>query len=404
MKKRNIGRFSREHINRNRVTGPRRGTGSLPLSAAFFSVLFVVVSLSAGCDRTEPPLETVNQETRVDNRKEKPVWYRVTTLGFEKIKQPVNGDPEQRKPWTVQLFGSGLLAVDGNVYSAVNGVGIVEINDPFLPGGPGAFHTSSNPAIFVNRTIGSLFYYDSKVYCHVYSDRVFETPEPEDGPVTFVTLPVLDHNVRIVPVTFQESNNQWECVTLVPRSNTEWFCAWKKISADKTMFEFHRFNPETWREEQIEQKQFLRAIHPQDIGTGEERFRRFVTEVLSDYGIEEENVVDVSVRRPAPDYPETFRIGSRNSFENRNTRYYFLTCFVFRNMFYLLFPDGTLYIGPGRTSSAEAVWKKVFLPALPGNCVYTDIVTDGDTALVLWEEQYFTEIGTAGLLSFSGLQ
>ncbi len=306
---------------------------------------------------------------------------------------------EKKQPWTQQVRVVDAHLLGGDLYCAVNGLGVFVFTALFSAAKELPHKTISLPRVFKERTIGTFFYYDSAFYCHLYSDSVLNSPMPSSQPVALVSIDPEDDIPKIVPFSFQDRNPGWELALLSPQLGGLWSLAWKFSSKEKTMFRYSDLDVSTWKETEITEEKFLQKLEPLDGVSAPEGLKNGVQTVLSGgregemFGSSEQPVVlDVSMRSSSKKIRRTYRFGPSGVLKKGEGVYERLECFEDRGTYYLLMPRGKILL-----TDSGGREENISLPSLPEGFVYTGFVTNGRKIVAFWEEQDFTLVGSAGL-------
>jgi hypothetical protein len=338
--------------------------------------------------------------------------------GFDALEE------EQGEPWTVQERVAGFLRVGDILYCGINGAGLV----PFTIGETGLEkdRTVKNPGLFAGRTIGKLFFYRDTLYCHLYYNAMFDTARPDSAPVFLVTLRPGDNHFEIVgrpPGSDQstptpDEQSGWEAADLIPHREKPWAVAWKWSDGEKTEFRYSTLPFDSlirnglstsisWetieegdiisRNDFLESYEFLSCeeLPPQLDVVVKQELHDPSSPLYNDAPV----VVHISVRSPECTSPDRYRLGSLDELREKGPRLLRIPAYRVKNTYYLLFPGGIVYVSERGSSDADNPPRELLLPPLPAGFTYTDIWTDGSTLVASWEQQEFTGVVHAGMIT-----
>lgn len=319
------------------------------------------------------------------------IWYGWEDEKIFSSSQPPPDTGKDWLVWTDQTRGVGIIYYDGNAYVAVNGLGIAIFHDIFTSATPLEVTEIYEKRLFSERTIGNFFFYENRFYNHLYYNTVFHTEEAPKPPVSLVSFQPDSREMRVLPFSFQDENNDWELVSLYPFGEEQtWQLAWKRTGSEEISFRYTLLDIETWKESEIDKDTFFQFLSPALEVNAPLEVQRLIRVYDGNKG---KSVFDVAVSRYNKAARETYRFGNFAEVENGETELVRLKCFYYENTYFLLVPGGELL-----WLDKEGNKGKYRLPILPKGFVYTDFISDGDTVLALWEEQDFTKVRRAGLV------
>jgi hypothetical protein len=361
-------------------------SGTLVLAAALFFVLGCSPSVERGAGSV---VETSDGAPADDVLCY--IFEGGSLTAIEDIRRLPEGD---RKPWTRQVRVVDARRIGNELYCAVNGIGVFIFSDIFAAGGELQYKTISHSDIFDERTIGSFFFYDSTLFCHLYSDSVLSSEKPSSQPIALLSIDPEDNLPKIIPFSFQDRNPGWELALLSPQPDGLWSLAWKYSSEEKTMFRYSDLDVKAWAETEITEEEFLNNLMPLDEASAPQKLKKAAHAAFgTGERAEQPVVVDISVQNSRAGTRQTYRFGPSGALRNGEGRYELLDCFEDRGVFYLLLPQGEIIF-----INSEGEDGEFRLPSLPPGFVYTGFVTDGRKIIAFWEEQDFTLVGSAGIL------
>jgi len=306
-----------------------------------------------------------------------------------------SGGPESvgttMKPWTLQERVSGFLQMDSKLYIAVNGYGflVTEANQPDF--------SDANPifdrGLLSGKTMGRIFCRGGAGFVQVHQDTVL-TAGTTLPPVSLVIVSPDQPGLKPLSFPLQQREAGWEIVDIL-KSDTGWYCAWKKREPDKVLFQYSENALEGKRIRDMNKEQFF----------SEYGFLEFVSANPALAG-------GLRPFLPAPESGLFYHIIVSSPFTPEEERYYWgdnallergdvelVTLKVFSAEGYrtALLPDGALIRVP-REPDRSAV--RMTLPPLPAGYEYGDIWTGVDAAVISWEKRDFTDVGASGIFYY----
>lgn len=375
----NTPRYLRKHINSSAVR-------KLAIAAVCCILGFF------GCTG-EKEKGGISPESTPETERGITAWYI-----WENGKLEPHSSPEQAvgagwRIWTDQIRGTSLLYIDGTVYCGVNGLGIALIDKPFREVDLPLIAERYKPSLFSDRTMGTLFFYEDKLYSQLYYNTVFHSEKPPSPPIALTSFNPLSGEYRVIPFSFQDENEEWELISLLPFEEEEyWYLTWKRTDEEKTQYRYTKITLDDWKETEINEEQFLSRLAPETGLNAPVEIQRLLRGYDGNRG---ESVFDITVSYPEQRRDKIYRFGDLSRIEESEGTLVRLNAFVFQDVFYLLLPNGR--IAWMDTSGKKGI---ITLPALPRSFSYTDFITDGFTVIVFWEEQDFIKVKNAGILLF----
>lgn len=287
-------------------------------------------------------------------------------------------------PWTVQSRIAGFLQLDGRVYLAINGWGVIALDR----NGASAFRATSfeNRTLFAGRTINGLYAEHGEVLLHLYRNTLFDTAAPSPPAVSLARLNPKDG--RLTGEALPLTRDGWEAADVVQLPDGHWAIAWKKTEARRIEFAYELYTPLSGRAVRITSAAFLKSYGFQAIGRAPASLQSI--NAVAEHAVAPGTVIDYVVRRPALSWDERFREGSRRELISGNSA--LLTVPVFHGAAYWALAGRRVI-----TASHGESPRILRLPELPVGYAYTDLWCDGRTLMVSWERQHFAEVAAAGL-------
>jgi hypothetical protein len=371
---------------------PRRSAHALALLAAG------ILALSA-CGRAKPAESAAAAAPAPDSRA---AWYQLREGVFQPIAGPAHAQPAPRLPWTVQSRVADLAAVDGLLYLALNGTGLARMG-----GGEAAprFEYFPDDLIFAHRTVTTLVPRAAGVAVHLYYNALLNTVTAEQLALQGVSLVSFlpdrsDYAFLVSP--FHRRNREWEAVGFAAASADEFLFEWKLSGPGETRFAHTRFFPGPRTESACSREAYVAALAaPLESLPARSARRRLLESCAAAVGKADPRAsllftvraADKALRRSyrwappadakAAEAAEAARVLSVEAWEDRGSAW-------------ALLPGGRLL--SMRAGGAVSV---LALPALQAGARYTGIAVAGNTLVVPWEEQSFTDVGAAGILLYA---
>ena len=301
------------------------------------------------------------------------------------------------QPWTVQERVSDLTVLGERVYLGVNGRGIAEID--LQAGGELDFKYFYDPLIFRYRTLTTLISEGdtdgATLLCHLYFNRLLNVVNQTQLKLQGISLLRLNPYTGIygfVTPPYQEGHPEWEAVGFVPLTPSDFFLQWKYSDRNRTLFSYSHFDLAAFQEEEIEALAYRKSYGFED-ARQTEALRELLGEarrVLDAPGISTAYQLIIStVDQPLPRryeyHPDDFTSA-------KQIRLYTLYGVKAGEGHLLLLPDGLLL---GSTGTREL--RRLRLPTLPTDYVYTQLLLHGQNLVTGWEQTAFTEVGAAGI-------
>lgn len=316
-------------------------------------------------------------------------WFQWLPGGYDEIPSPDDAIPVEQKVWTDQIHGTHPVLLGDDLYIGVNKFGIVKVTMGELTDETPLLRVFTDPAVFSPRTVGNFFYFDGRFYGQMYFNTVFHTTPPPQPVLSLFSLDAGLTDFRIIPFSLQNRDSGWELRTVYPLSAEEsWNLVWKKRGKEKTLFRYTRLDFTDWKQNEIDEREFITAASPKDAGSAVPELLRQLVKRL---GIGDTAVIDVTLRSPAPKQPEIYRFGDPEKINADDGEYYSLPAFHTGSRCYLL------AAGPPRLLYADSTGAgTIELPPLPEGFLYTGLAVSGDRIVLLWEERRFTQTGAAG--------
>lgn len=309
------------------------------------------------------------------------------------------------QPWTTQTRVAGFIELDGTVYIALNGWGLLEMDHPEADAP--AFRRSVDRSLFAGRSINGLFASGHSVLIHIYQNILFDTPAPAPGPAAIALFDPRSGNLSasVLPLT----KAGWEAVDVVHRSDGKWSIALKHSAAGVVDFRYALYSPATGSQQYVTRNAFLASYDFQDIRTAPAALRDIdaALRALTPSHSQNEPVVHYLLKQEGYSSVVYYRSGSEQKLVSGDAD--LLSIPVVRNDtgYYALAPDGRILVaGAERSIAGQSVGgsfhalprvASIELPVLPAGFAYTDFWSDGVTLVVSWEQQRFPNVGAAGL-------
>lgn len=375
----------RKPINMRRIAGRLRPV--ILVASLFAAALFAegCVVRAASANVTKPSLSTKSDHGS---------WYRFERGSLIPTDTPFAGKV-QFSPWTVQSRATGLLAIGGTLFVALNGWGIVALPQPSSPLYRITPHVERR--LFFGRTINGVYDEGENLLLDVYRNTTFATPAPEMGPLNAVLFNT--KSGRFDPLVLPSGREGWEAVDVVHIPGNRWVIAWKRSLPDRVQFKYSEYSPLTAKESPLTRRAYLEAYGYDALAAAPGGLRVVATTVAARSA--ENSVVDLNVRIPGVSRILRFRLGSSARLAAGDANLVSVQVIEASHGYYALAPQGDILSVPtqraARNSGSTGKAELHPLPSLPSGYVYTDLWTDGKVVVVSWEQQRFTEVGAAGL-------
>lgn len=370
-------------IRPNAFRDRRRGAGLL--SGALLGLLL------AGCTQSRSASPAAEKNTPLPRLATATIsgrWF-----AFSGGKAVSVEGPEAAKagylPWTIQTRAAGILSKGATVYVAVNGWGLLAFSlpaatDQTVP----RFQYHERRGLFGERTING-FYSDAKqLTLNIYRNTVFNTPLPASNPVTYVRFD--SSSDRLTPVVLPPTLDGWEPIEIVRDAEAGWAFTWKRVSGGKVSFRYSLYDPRGGELQSIDRTRFLAAYGFRDTAHAPAA----VTAIADAARARQTTgaaVLHLLVRDSGNSRIERYRSGSQRELELGNATLTSIPVVRAKSGSFALLPGGRI-VEPGGGGT-----KLDRLPILPAGYAYNDFWTDGNLIVVSWEQQRFTEVGSAGL-------
>jgi hypothetical protein len=312
-----------------------------------------------------------------------------------KGQQPLDTPPQ---PWTVQQRVSDLTLLGKQVYLAVNGHGIGELEvqaEDRLD-----FNYFYDPLIFRYRTLTTLIPErgadQETLLCHLYFNRLLNVVSQTELKLQGISLVRLRPSTEIygfVTPPYQEQHPEWEAVGFVPVTPGEFFFQWKYSDRNRTLFSYSRFDLTASKEEEVEALAYRKSYGFEDAQQTAtlkvllDGARRLLDApgISTAYQLHIRSE-DQPLLRRYEYHPEDFTNAEK-------IRLYTLSGFKRGESYLLLLPDGLLL----QSSAGTSQLRRFRLPPLPDDHVYTVLFLHGQNLVAGWEQTAFTEVGAAGI-------
>jgi hypothetical protein len=311
---------------------------------------------------------------------------------------PTEGEPSATplKPWTVQERVSDLIIMRERVYLGVNGHGVAQ----FIPDADVDFNYFYDPLIFRYRTLTTLIPErvpeGDSLLCHLYFNKLLNIVGSTELKLQGISL------LRLIPSSgiyafltppYQEEHPEWEAVGFVPATPQEFYIQWKYSDRNRTLFSYSRFDLVGGREEEVEALAYRRSYGFADAKE---------TSVLSVLLAEARRLLDapgvstayqLHIRSEDRPLMQRYEYHPANFTRAEEIHLYTLSGVNRGDDYLLLLPDGLLLQG----SSGSRQIRRLRLPPLPEDYVYTGLLLHGPYLLAGWEQTAFTDVGAAGI-------
>ncbi len=328
-------------------------------------------------------------------------WYLLDDGGLRPSDGPVDsGVPFL--PWTVQSRIAGFLQMEGRLFLAVNGWGVVALAvDPFTTSETASFE---DRALFAGRTINGIYADGPDVLVDLYRNTLFETPSPLSPPVSLARIDPADGSLTAEALPLTKAG--WEASDVVHLPNGRWAMSWKRTTPRRIEFRYEMYAPENGAEQTMSRRAFFDSYGYRSISAAPRPLQAINAVIAETAG--RATVIDYLVRKPALAWLDRYRAGPAKKLFAGDAD--LLTVPVFRDgsAYYALAADKVVVAGGasespllpeprGEGDSAAARPQSIPLPLLPPGYAYTDLWCDGKQLVIAWERQRFTEVGAAGL-------
>jgi hypothetical protein len=320
-------------------------------------------------------------------------WYQLAGGDFQPVEAP--GQPAvPGLPWTVQARVSDLAALGGRLYLAINGHGLAA-----MEAGPRAleprFRYFYDPLLFGYRTLTTLLPADGSLVCHLYFNSLLNLAGAGELPVKGLSLLALrpeDGAYRQIRMPFAASHRDWEAVGFAPLSAQEALLEWKLSGAERTLFEYTRYNLSSATEQPASRQEYRQAWEPRPLeGRLPAELEPLVRELLRGSGGQQLSLY-LGVRSAAEPLFRRYAQRSPSAPEEGDR---LLTAFAFLDgeRRFLLGSEGLL-LAERAGEPGPSVRR---LPALPAGFQYTGLYVLNGLLLASWEQADFTATGAAGI-------
>ncbi len=361
-------------------------------------LIFIVIAaeffIFVACERqvqTIHPSNTNRQKSTI-------TWYQLIDGKFEEISETSPAIPVKQEPWTVQQSIRDIITVDNTAFMGINGYGIASVS--FKDSPYPLFRYYYDPIIFKYRTITTLLPFENSIICHVYFNQTLNVTSQESLKIQGISLVKLIpryENYKFIIVPFQRINPDWESVTFLPLSNTQFLFEWKHTSSKRTKFKYTSLNIMTMGEKSITRLDFLSSYHITQISNCKDKSLKRLLYFVKNK-LKEPSIIHFHLRTPTTHIDKIYIYTPR---EEKNFNLVSITLLKTPNFYYTLLPDNKYFkTGPCiyRIKTNEKTIQKIELPQIPPGYTYTTFNLLRNKLLVGWEQNSFTNVKRSGLL------
>jgi hypothetical protein len=169
---------------------------------------------------------------------------------------------------------AAVAAVDGkSAYLAVNRIGLERLSIESASRKYKLERVGTN-AEFLGRSVGGLFLRDSRVYCLLYRDPVFETIPPREPPALLLSLSTADKNPPLAPLDLGLGEAGKGLFAVFPLAKGTWMLQLRQAVPKGVESEFRSFDPATGAVSPLARSEFEQNLAPRPLSQAPESLRR----------------------------------------------------------------------------------------------------------------------------------
>ena len=288
-------------------------------------------------------------------------------------------------PWPLALRCCGFEEQKETLYLCVNTRGVLPVRKNergMIPESMLQFPECTQ------RSTGSFFVIDDDMYLHLYRNAFFDPHESPDRVHPVYRVDPQEKPLDELPLPFAESNPDWELVDLLPGKES-WILAWKKTSAEQTLFRYTRYYVNDHSEESLTRGEYLEGFQLWSIAEAPSVVQTLFKKA---HDPSSGQVVQITLSTPSLPGSALYASVSPDVLKKGVTRIIELPAYTHDNFTYLFDGSNRIY-----WHETEGISGRIVLPELPEGHVYTDFWCDGKSLVASWEEQKKHTVGTAGV-------
>lgn len=365
---------------------------SIRLTMFFVSVCILIIS---GCSETKETVTKTAADTYWDNSnyikvsKSTPEVLILNDSGNIELLTDNNQHLSKKSIWAERPVFSGIAISDNIAFAGINKKGAFLIREKddglqfkFIPGNEE----------FTKKTIGSVFFFQDRFYCHIFRSTIFSENTSESKGYSLASFGIGDNELKMEKLPIDNDyNSLWEVSAIIPRNNHPWFAELKKIYKDETFFDYVSFEMGKPGYSKIDKAVFESAIKPQSMPDTLKLLSQSASSMLSTN--QEPFIIRAQkYLEPSPLFYQGGKIFTDSS-EEENIQEMFA-----------FFTDSETTLASGKyvyTKNNNGSESKLQLIApINDSFVLRDTVKFGKYGLACWEDFNFPETLDAGLFIF----
>ena len=351
-------------------------------------VLLLLLPLFISC----LDIKNNNNNSQTPESIQEEVWYVLNEGEFiqtENLKHIAN---TAYLPWTVQQRISDFSCFKGNIFAAINGYGIAQIN--FTNNIP--FTYDYYKKLFTNKTITGIFPLGDSLLCHYYFNSILNIAEktnfykPECNFLKYF-INNSGYQIDLLPLGYQDLNPGWEIVSILPADETTYYLEWKYSDTEITKFRYSLFDFTTYKENEIAGQEYKAAYSFKNINSYDMDDNLKYVFNLVVRNTRKENIFFYLKTDYSP-YIKRYKYNENDNLSDIN----YAWIYVNNDSYYvLLWDEKILQIKCSENGYDES---KIILPELPENFNYTNFIVNSPDIALAWENIDFINVGSAGIL------
>ena len=319
---------------------------------------------------------------------EKAVYLIFSSLGYTSATQDnlfsvLEKEEVTFTPWIDQIRPAGFFAAEGNIFFAVNRIGIGRIISDET--GFTVKYPEEND-FFADRTLGGFVLEQNSLFCQLFAERIFSSDSPL-GRVPLVEFLPSEGTYREAVLSIPTGDQRGELVEAFFGEN-EWLFSWKRTDAGKVSFIRERRDPQLSEVQVISDEEYMKKLCPKSIEEApvflKKLFLKFKSESIDDGKV---YILESSSGGPA----ESWHSGDMGLLSEGKADLVILKYLGSGKGGYLLDLNG-------RQLWSESAPLPEELPFLPTGCLYTDFYIKDDLLILSWEQRKFPMVGASGLV------